>query len=75
MLDNRRTFFVKADLCFEQRFEHELLAKMLSFLALVNSARLQLTKFFTIFHSKFEMPPKRKVVSLEKLDNFYIWRI
>jgi hypothetical protein len=29
----------------------------------------------TIFHSKFEMPPKSKVVSLEKLDNFYIGRI
>jgi hypothetical protein len=25
-----------------------------------------------LFHSKFEMSPKSKVVSLEKLDNFYI---
>jgi hypothetical protein len=34
-----------------------------------------LTKFFTIFHYKFEMPRKSKVVSLEKLHNFYIGRI
>jgi hypothetical protein len=64
-----------ADLCFDQPFEHELLAKMMSFLAPVNSTRLQLTKFFTIFHSKFEMPPRSKVVSFEKLDNFCIERI
>jgi hypothetical protein len=34
----------------------------------------QLTKFFTFFHSKFEMPFNMKVVSLEKLDNFHIGR-
>jgi hypothetical protein len=28
---------------------------------------LQLTKFSTLFHSKFEMPPNMKVVSLEKV--------
>jgi hypothetical protein len=44
----------------------------MSFSTQVNSAQLQLTKFFTIFHSKFEMSPRSKVVSLEKLDNFYI---
>jgi hypothetical protein len=33
-----------------------------------------LTKFSTLFHFKFAMPPKSKVVSLEKLDNFYIRR-
>jgi hypothetical protein len=34
-----------------------------------------LTKFFTLFRSKFEMSSNMKVVSLEKLDNFYIGRI
>jgi hypothetical protein len=46
----------------------------MSFMAPMNSTRLQLTKFFTLFHSKFEMPPKSKVVSLKKLDNFDIAR-
>jgi hypothetical protein len=45
------------------------MAKMMSFMVPMNSTRLQLTKFFTLFHSKFEMPPKSKVVSLEKLDS------
>jgi hypothetical protein len=31
---------------------------------------LQLTKFFTHFRSKFEMPIYTKVVSLNKMDNF-----
>jgi hypothetical protein len=30
-----------------------------------------LSKFFTLFHSKFEMPTCMKVVSLNKLDNFH----
>jgi hypothetical protein len=34
-----------------------------------------LAEFFSIFHSKSALPPKRKVVSLEKLDNFYIGEI
>jgi hypothetical protein len=54
--------------------DHELLAKMRFFSVSVNSTQLQLTRFFTIFHSKFEMPSKSKVVSLEKLDKFYIDR-
>jgi hypothetical protein len=40
----------------------------------VNRSCWQLTKFSTLFHSKFEMPSNMKVVSLEKLDNFYIER-
>jgi hypothetical protein len=51
------------------------MVKLLSFSAHVNSTQLQLTKFFTIFHSKFEMPLNMKVVSHEKLDNFYIGKI
>jgi hypothetical protein len=34
----------------------------------------RLTKFFTLFHSKFEMPINMKVVFLDKLDNFHIGR-
>jgi hypothetical protein len=71
----KEIIFCKANLCIDQPFELELVAKMMSFSTLVNSTRLQLTKFFSIFHSKFEMPPKSKVVSLEKLDNVYIRRI
>jgi hypothetical protein len=37
----------------------------------VNMRYYQLTKFFTFFHSKFEMPLYMKVVSLNKLENFY----
>jgi hypothetical protein len=37
--------------------------------------KLQLTKFFTLFRSEFEMPSNMKVVFLKKLDNFYIGRI
>jgi hypothetical protein len=40
----------------------------MSFMAPVNR------KNHTFFHSKFEIPPKSKIVSLEKLDNFYIGR-
>jgi hypothetical protein len=36
----------------------------------VNRRYYQLTKFFTFFPSKFEMPIYMKVVSLNKLDNF-----
>jgi hypothetical protein len=34
-----------------------------------------LTEFLSSKTSKFEMPPIREVVSLEKMDNFYIGRI
>jgi hypothetical protein len=37
----------------------------------VNRRYCQLTKFFTLFRSKFEMPIYMKVVSLNKLDNFH----
>jgi hypothetical protein len=57
---------------FSQWFERERRAKFWVFSTLMNSTQLQLTKFFTKFHSKFAMPPKTVVVSLEKLDNFYI---
>jgi hypothetical protein len=34
-----------------------------------------LGKFFTFFHSKFEMPNYMKVVSRNKLDNFHKGRV
>jgi hypothetical protein len=37
----------------------------------VNRRYWRLTKVFTNFHSKFEMPIYMKVVSLDKLDNFH----
>jgi hypothetical protein len=40
----------------------------------VNRSCWQLAKFSTLFHYKFEMSSNMKVVSLEKLDNFYIGR-
>jgi hypothetical protein len=40
----------------------------------VNRSYWQLTKFFTFFLSKFQMPIYMKVVSLDKLDNFHIGR-
>jgi hypothetical protein len=53
-------------------FEHNLQAKLLVFMVPMNSTWLQLTNCFPLFHSKFDMPPKSKVVSLEKLDNFIL---
>jgi hypothetical protein len=38
--------------------------------ASVNKRYCQLTKFYTHFSSKFEMPIYMKFVSLNKLDNF-----
>jgi hypothetical protein len=37
----------------------------------VNRRHGQSIKFFTNFHSKFEMPFYMKVVSLNKMDNFH----
>jgi hypothetical protein len=37
----------------------------------VNRRCCRLIKFFTNFHSKFEMPDYMKVVSLNKMDNFH----
>jgi hypothetical protein len=37
----------------------------------MNRRYCQLTKFFTNFDSKLEMPIYMKVVSLNKLDNFH----
>jgi hypothetical protein len=37
----------------------------------MNRRYCQLTKFFTNFHSKLEMPIYTKVVSLNKLDNIH----
>jgi hypothetical protein len=59
---------------FSTVFLHKLLPNFECHSIPVNSNYWQLTKFSTLFHSKFKMPPNMKVVSLEKLDNFYIGR-
>jgi hypothetical protein len=38
---------------------------------LENRRYWRLTKFFTLFCSKFEMPIYMKVVSLDEMDNFH----
>jgi hypothetical protein len=40
----------------------------------VNRSCWQSTNFSTLFHSKFEMPFNMKIVSLKKLENYYIGR-
>jgi hypothetical protein len=42
---------------------------------LENRGYCQSIKFFTNFHSKFEIPIYMKVVSLNKMDNFHKGRI
>jgi murein tripeptide amidase MpaA len=68
------TSFTKAVICIEKRLEHELHAKMALF-----SARRTIHNNFDhkseTFHSKIQMPPIMKSVSLEKAINFCIGRI
>jgi hypothetical protein len=67
-------FFVKADLCFSQRFLHKLQPNFECHSMPVNRSCWQLTRFSTLFHPKLEMPSNMKVESLEKLDNFHMVR-
>jgi hypothetical protein len=48
--------------------------KILRFSCLETLFKIALTKFLSILHSKFEMPPIRKMVSLKKMHNFCIGR-
>jgi hypothetical protein len=59
---------------FSQQILHKLLPNFECHSVSVNSCCWQLTKFFVLFHSKFEMLIYTKVVSLDKLDNFHIGR-
>jgi hypothetical protein len=66
--------FYKGSRVFSQRILHNLLPNFECRHVPVNRRCWQSTKFFTFFHSKFEMPIYMKVVFLDKLDNFYIGR-
>jgi hypothetical protein len=65
------TTFTKAILCFSQRILQERLLNIECRPVSGNRRYWRLTKFFTKFHSKFEMPIYMKVVSLNKMDNFH----
>jgi hypothetical protein len=66
--------FHKGRLVFSQRILQERLANFECRPVSRNRRYWQLTKFFTNFQSKFEMPIYMKVVSLNKLDNFHFGR-
>jgi hypothetical protein len=66
--------FYKGRMVFFQWILHKLLPNFECHFVLVNRSYWQLTKFFTLFLSQFEMPIYMKVVSLDKLDNFHIGR-
>jgi hypothetical protein len=68
------TTFTKAVWCFSPRVLHKLLPNFECHHIPVNRSCCRLTTCFTNFLSKFEMLIYRKVVSLEKLDNFHIGR-
>jgi hypothetical protein len=68
------TTFTKSLGCFSQRILHNQLPNFEYHHIPVNRRCWQLTTFFTNFLSKFEMPICRKVVLLNKLDNFRIGR-
>jgi hypothetical protein len=66
--------FTKAIRCFSQRNLHKVHPKLECQSVSMNRRCWQLTKISTRFPSKLEMPSYRKVVSLDKLDNFRIGR-
>jgi hypothetical protein len=66
--------FYKDGMVFSQWILHKLQPNFECRSVSVNRSCCRLTKFFTNFLSKFEMPIYMKVVFLDKLDNFYIGR-
>jgi hypothetical protein len=66
--------FTKALGYFSQQILHKLQPNFECRSISVNRSCWRLTKFFTLFHSKFEMPIYMKVVFLDKLNNFHIGR-
>jgi hypothetical protein len=63
--------YYKGSRVFSQRILHKALSNFECRHVTMNRRCCQLTKFFTNFHSKLEMPIYMKVVSLNKLDNFH----
>jgi hypothetical protein len=66
--------FYKGSRVFSQWILHKLQPNFECRHVPVNRRCWQLTKFFTIFLSKFEMSIYMEVASLDKLDNFHIGR-
>jgi uncharacterized protein YfbU (UPF0304 family) len=64
-------FLQKPYSVFSQRILQERRANLECRPVPVNRRYWQLTKFFTNFHSNFEMPIYMKVVSLNEMDNFH----
>jgi hypothetical protein len=69
------TTSTKAHRGFAQWILHKLLAKLELCSLLMNSAWRRRPRFYTTFHLKFEMPLNMKVVSHDKLHNFFVGRI
>jgi hypothetical protein len=63
--------FHKGRMVFSQRILHKTLPNFECRSVSVNRRYCRSIKFFTNFHSKFEMPIYMKVVSLNKVDNFH----
>jgi hypothetical protein len=66
--------FAKANRCFAQRIWQILHANVALFSAPMNRNRARSKAFFTKIYFEFQMPINNKVVCLEKMHNFGIWR-
>jgi hypothetical protein len=66
--------FYKGRMVFFSMDSHKLQPNSECHSVSVNRSCWQLTKFFTFFLSKLEMPIYMKVVFLDKLDNFHVGR-
>jgi hypothetical protein len=66
--------FTKADRCFTQRIWQNLHANLALFSVPMNRDSAPSKAFFTKIYFEFQMPINSKVVWLEKIHNFGIWR-
>jgi hypothetical protein len=66
--------FTKADRCFTQRIWQNLHANLALFSVPMNRDSARSKAFFTKIYFEFQMPINSKVVWLEKIHNFGIWR-
>jgi hypothetical protein len=66
--------FTKADRCFIQRIGQNLHANLALFSAPMNRDGARSNAFFTKIYFELQIPINSKVVCLEKMHNFGIWR-
>jgi hypothetical protein len=66
--------FIKADRCFTQRIWQNLHVSSALFSAPMNRDSARSKAFFTKIYFEFQMPINSKVVCLEKMHNFGIWK-